>query len=59
MLTAQLNPLIWKLTEDEITYLEELYVPHALVGVMAQNGKQKLEMLCKRNVQMLNAIQTG
>lgn len=58
-MTAQLNPLIWKLTEDEITYLEELYVPHALVGVMAQNGKQKLEMLCKRNVQMLNAIQTG
>lgn len=29
------------LTEDEIAYLEELYVPHALVGVMAQNGKQK------------------
>ncbi len=30
-----------ELTEDEISYLEELYVPHALVGVMAQNGKQK------------------
>lgn len=30
-----------KLTADEITYLEEPYVPHALVGVMAQNGKQK------------------
>ena len=29
------------LTADEIAYLEELYVPHALVGVMAQNGKQK------------------
>lgn len=29
------------LAEDEIAYLEELYVPHALVGVMAQNGKQK------------------
>ena len=29
------------LTQDEIDYLEELYVPHALVGVMAQNGKQK------------------
>lgn len=28
-------------TQEEITYLEELYVPHALVGVMAQNGKQK------------------
>ena len=30
-----------ELTEDEIAYLEELYVPHALAGVMAQNGKQK------------------
>ena len=30
-----------KLTANEITYLEEPYVPHALVGVMAQNGKQK------------------
>ena len=30
-----------KLTQEEINYLEELYVPHALVGVMAQNGKQK------------------
>ena len=29
------------LTQEEIDYLEELYVPHALVGVMAQNGKQK------------------
>lgn len=25
------------LTEKETTYLEELYVPHALAGVMAQN----------------------
>ena len=30
-----------KLTDEEIAYLEELYVPHALAGVMAQNGKQK------------------
>ncbi len=30
-----------KLTDEEITYLEEIYVPHALAGVMAQNGKQK------------------
>ena len=30
-----------ELTPEEIEYLEELYVPHALVGVMAQNGKQK------------------
>lgn len=29
------------LTDNEIAYLEELYVPHALAGVMAQNGKQK------------------
>ena len=30
-----------ELTADEIGYLEKLYVPHALAGVMAQNGKQK------------------
>lgn len=30
-----------ELAADEIDYLEELYVPHALAGVMAQNGKQK------------------
>ncbi len=30
-----------ELTEEEINYLEELYIPHALAGVMAQNGKQK------------------
>ncbi len=30
-----------ELTQEECAYLEELYVPHALVGVMAQNGKQK------------------
>lgn len=30
-----------ELTEEEKAYLEELYVPHALAGVMAQNGKQK------------------
>ena len=30
-----------ELTPEEIEYLEELYVPHALVGVMAQNGRQK------------------
>lgn len=29
------------LTDTEMAYLEELYLPHALVGVMAQNGKQK------------------
>lgn len=26
-----------RLTEEGICYLEELYVPHTLVGVMAQN----------------------
>ena len=34
-----------KLTDEDIHYLEEAYVPHALVGVMAQNtlenAKQK------------------
>ena len=30
-----------ELTDDEVAYLEEPYVPHALVGVMAQNGTQK------------------
>lgn len=30
-----------ELTAEEINYLEELYVPHALAGVMSQNGKQK------------------
>ena len=28
------------LNKDEIHYLEELYVPHKLVGVMAQNTKE-------------------
>lgn len=30
-----------ELTQDESRYLEEMYISHALVGVMAQNGKQK------------------
>lgn len=30
-----------KLTPEDINYLEEAYLPHPLVGVMAQNGKQK------------------
>ena len=29
------------LLQEEIDYLEELYIPHELAGVMAQNGKQK------------------
>ena len=29
------------LSPAEIKYLEEYYLPHPLVGVMAQNGKQK------------------
>ncbi len=29
-----------ELTADEAKYLEELYVPHELAVVMAQNGKQ-------------------
>jgi aryl-alcohol dehydrogenase-like predicted oxidoreductase len=35
------NAVDLELTQEEIDYLEELYVPHALAGVMAQNGKQK------------------
>lgn len=35
------NAVNLRLTTEEISYLEELYIPHALVGVMAQNGKQK------------------
>lgn len=34
------NAVGLELSQDEIDYLEELYTPHALVGVMAQNGKQ-------------------
>lgn len=30
-----------QLTEDEVAYLEEMYVPYALAGVMAQNDKKK------------------
>jgi hypothetical protein len=33
--------VVLELTQEEIHYLEELYVPHELAGVMAQNGKQK------------------
>lgn len=33
------NAVNLKLTADEINYLEELYEPHKLVGVMAQNNK--------------------
>ena len=28
-----------QLTEEEITFLEEMYVPHKLVGVMAENNR--------------------
>lgn len=30
-----------ELTQDGFRYLEEMYILHALGGVMAQNGKQK------------------
>ncbi len=30
-----------ELTDDEISYLEELYIPHNLVGVMAQNTQSR------------------
>lgn len=35
------NAVKLKLSDEEILYLEEMYLPHPLVGVMAQNGKQK------------------
>lgn len=28
-----------ELSNNEINYLEELYIPHALAGVIAQNGR--------------------
>ena len=34
------NAVDLKLTDEEVTYLEELYQPHRLVGVMAQNHKK-------------------
>ena len=36
-ITGLVNAVELKLTTDEIAYLEEPYVPHVLVGVMAQN----------------------
>lgn len=36
-ITGLVNAVELRLTADEIAYLEEPYVPHALVGVMAQN----------------------
>ena len=36
-ITGLVNAVGLRLTADEIAYLEEPYVPHALVGVMAQN----------------------
>ena len=33
------NAVGLRLTEEDIAYLEELYTPHPLVGVMAQNTK--------------------
>ena len=37
LITGLVNAVELRLTTDEIAYLEEPYVPHALVGVMAQN----------------------
>lgn len=34
---TKLGAVDLKLTGDEVAYLEEPYVPHAIVGVMAQN----------------------
>lgn len=35
--------LDFHLTEDDMNYLEEMYTPHKLVGVMAQNKKNTTE----------------
>ena len=35
--------LDFHLTEDDMNYLEEMYTPHKLVGVMAQNKKNETE----------------
>lgn len=35
------NAVELQLTAEEINYLEELYVPHELVGVMSQNNPEK------------------
>jgi len=37
------NSVDLKLTDDDLSYLEELYVPHELVGVMADNNKKLSE----------------
>ena len=34
---APVKAVDFKLSEQDINYLEKLYVPHKLVGVMAQN----------------------
>ena len=31
------------LTDDDLNYLEEMYIPHKLVGVMALNKKKPTE----------------
>ena len=40
------------LSEEDIAYLEELYIPHTLVGVMAQNTRNSNK---KEQVWMKNA----
>ncbi len=39
-LEAIIKAVETSLTEAEISYLEELYTPHELVGVMAENKKE-------------------
>jgi aryl-alcohol dehydrogenase-like predicted oxidoreductase len=41
-----------RLTTEELAYLEELYVPHAIVGVMAQNKPAAAD---KEHVWLANA----
>jgi aryl-alcohol dehydrogenase-like predicted oxidoreductase len=49
------NSVELKLTKDDINYLEELYTPHKLVGVMADNNQKLNE---DKKVWMKHAPQT-
>lgn len=48
-----------ELTADEIDYLEELYVPHALVGVMRRTAGKRPGMWYKRTGRLACAARAG
>ena len=37
-----------KLSNDDITYLEEMYVPHPIVGAINENHPQSVVLLNKK-----------